>query len=480
MELMRQVENSIRTEGLIRAGERIVVAVSGGPDSMALLHVLFVLSKPYHLQLVAAHVNHCFRGEESDLEAETVRRYAAELGIPCEIGRIDVPAYIQETGMNAQAAARTKRYGFLFETAVRHRARKVALAHHADDQAETMLMRFLRGTGPSGLTGIPVKRIENKLELIRPLLRIYKTELERYCRLHEIPVCRDSSNALRKYFRNEVRLDVLPYLRRFNDKLPEALNRLADLMQAEDDWMEAEAARHFTRFVEVKRSDYAVECRIDASDFRALHLALQRRVIKLILNYVFTDSDMADFNRIEIVRQAVARDRGEAFRLDLGDEIQMVREYDDIRFARPASLQKSYSYDISQTAERILIPEAELELECGVISMADAVHWKERHSASDKRDEAVFDLDGLVFPLSVRSRRPGDRMAPYGLKGTKKVKDMFVDEKLAPARRDTIPLVLDADGRIIWIPGVRRSSLALVSEQTSRVFYMKVRHLQTD
>ncbi|TNJ62535.1 tRNA lysidine(34) synthetase TilS [Paenibacillus hemerocallicola] len=474
MELLKKVESAIRNEQLAEAGDRIVVAVSGGPDSMALLHVLFLLSGPMRLELVAAHVNHGFRPEESEREADTVAAYAAKLGVPCEIGRYDLPAFIADTGMNPQAAAREKRYSFLFETAVRHGASKIALAHNADDQAETLLMRILRGTGPSGLTGIPMRRTEKKVELIRPLLRIYKSEIERHCAGYGIPVCRDSSNDQRKYFRNAVRLDVIPYLREYNDKLPESLNRLADMMQAEDDWMEAEARKRFAELVEVGRSSERIECSLGATRFATLHVALQRRLIKLILNYVFLDADLSDYARIEAVRSVIVREQGEAISLDLHDRLKLIREYDTVRFVQAWQPPEPYEYFMENPDGLLLLPEAGTELESRLIEAEESSAvppWGEPNGHL----EACFDYDLLHFPLTVRSRQPGDRMEPLGLKGTKKVKDMFIDKKVPPAARGRVPLVLDAAGRIIWIPGVRRSTHATVSETTTRVLVMKVR-----
>ena len=189
-----------REEGLWSPGDTMVVAVSGGPDSMALLHVLHRLSATESLSLVAAHVDHGFRGEESAKEAESVRQYAASLGIPCESTFIDMPAYIEESRMNGQAASREKRYDYLLGVAHTYGASRIALAHHADDQAETVLMRILRGTGLGGLAGISISRPEKNVELIRPFLRTYKADILRYCKLWAIPYSQDSSNGQRYLF----------------------------------------------------------------------------------------------------------------------------------------------------------------------------------------------------------------------------------------------------------------------------------------
>lgn len=474
MELLRQVDYAIRSDNLVQAGDRIVVAVSGGPDSMALLHVLFMLAEERELELIAAHFNHGFRKEESEREADMVAAFAKRLGLPCEVGVCDMPVYIAETGMNAQAAAREKRYSFLFETAASYGAGKIAMAHHADDQAETVLMRLLRGTGPSGLAGIPMRRTEKNLELIRPLLRIYKSELECHCAAYELPVCYDSSNEQRKYFRNRVRLDVMPFLRRYNDKLPESLNRLADTMRAEDEWMDAETHSRFAELVSVERSGQRIGCTLETHGFIKLPLALQRRLIKLILNYVFSEADLSDFARIETVRSAISRERGESFTIDLHERLKLVRVYDTVRFVPSLPEFEPYVYVITAPDQVLLLPEAGLALECRLAQAEQTETLAAQAGGGIGTGEAFFDVDRVTFPLSVRSRQPGDRMEPLGLKGTKKVKDMFIDAKIPPDVRRTVPHVLDATGRILWIPGVRRSAHAPVTEQTARVLVMKV------
>ncbi|GAA3411722.1 tRNA lysidine(34) synthetase TilS [Paenibacillus hodogayensis] len=442
-----------------------MVAVSGGPDSMALLHVLARLAAKWRFGLIAAHVNHGFRVEESREEERIVAAYADSLGIPCDIGRFDLPAYIAGSGDNAQAAAREKRYAFLHDTASRHGARAIALAHHADDQAETVLMRLLRGTGPSGLAGMAMKRSEKKVELIRPFLRIYKSELERYCSVQHIPTCRDSSNEQRKYFRNAVRLDVMPFLQGYNERLPESLNRLADTMRAEDDWMEAEAHERFDKLVSVRRVEEQVQCSLDAGRFAGLHVALQRRLIKLILNYVFSEADLSDYVRIETIRNAIAKEKGRSIVLDLHERLKLVREYDHVVFMQTLPVPEHYEYAIAGTDGTLALAEAGVELQWKLIEASVPV-------VPTCQTEVWFDFDQLALPLKVRSRQPGDRMEPFGLKGTKKVKDMFIDEKVPPAIRHRIPLLLDAAGRIIWIPGMRRSAHATVSGRTSRILVM--------
>lgn len=463
--LVEQVRRIGHEEMLWSPGDCIVVAVSGGPDSVALLHILHHLAADpeLNLHLVCAHVNHGFRGKESDAEAEVVREMARGLGIPFELGVFDVPAYMKETGHGTQLAAREVRYEFLHRVAAKYQAASIALAHHADDQAETVLMRILRGSGPSGLAGMRMKRHEKNVELIRPLLRIYKNDLIQMCGKSDIPYVIDSTNLLPKYARNAVRLDVLPFLGQYNSGLTDSLNRLAEVIGVEDDFMQLQAEQAYQELVLVEGGVFTFKL----EPFIALHAALQRRLIKLILNYLPLGSEENDFIKIEAIRKGAIQDRPTTWSLDLGSGLRCIREYDTIRFVADAAGSSGlpYTYLVEHFPAEVLVPGTE---HCLRFTRNGAdMKPVSLDELGDK--EAAFDADKLLYPLTVRSRLPGDFMKVIGLNGSKKVKDIFIDAKIPPSSRLQIPMVTDAEGRIIWIPGVRRSAIAVVSEHTSSV-----------
>ncbi|AJY74950.1 tRNA lysidine(34) synthetase TilS [Paenibacillus beijingensis] len=468
-ELEQKLADIGAAERLWQAGDTLLVAVSGGPDSMALLHALHRLSERLGLTIAAAHVDHRFRGGESEREAQGVRAFAASLGIPCESAAIDVPAYIEETGMNLQAAARLLRYRFLHESAARLGASRIALAHHADDQAETVLMRVLRGTSTSGLAGIPLRRREKNVELIRPLLRMYKKELIRYCEDNSISYYVDSSNEKRDYFRNEIRLDALPYLSRYNDRLTESLCRLADIASAEDELLRLETEAAYTRLVTAKPG----ECEVSAAAFAGLHVALQRRLIKLILNYLGLENEPTPYERVETIRMASLAEAPATWKTDAGRGVIFRREYDLLRWTAPGTAGEdagqpasSFVYKAPEEGD-LAVPQSGLRFRFERLAPGS-------QTERQRRWEALFDLNGLTFPLTVRSRRPGDRMTVLGLNGSKKVQDMFIDAKIAPSRRGLVPLLTDGTGELLWIPGVRRSAKALPRKESSALLKVTV------
>lgn len=449
-ELLRRFARDTAGESWRTAGGVIVAGVSGGPDSMVLLHLLRTLAAEEGFRVVAAHVNHRFRGAESDAEEELVRQTAAAWGVGCETAAIDVPAYIAESGLNPEEAAREKRYGFLREAARRNGAGTIALGHHADDQAETVLMRLLRGSGLGGLAGIPARRNEQELELIRPLLRNTKNELLAYASRHSVPYAIDSSNADRRILRNAIRHDLLPALESYNPQARASLLRLAEMAAIEDDYMET-AARGEIGVTAVRSGEGWT---LDGRRFRRLHVALQRRLIKLILNYAEPARASFDFERVGEAAAAIAADQPSAIRIDLGAGWVCLREYDLAYIGPEPPAARPFGYEVRTPDADVNVPEAGVRLR---LSREEAFGAGQPESPW----EAWFDESALRFPLIVRSRRPGDRFEPLGLNGSKKVQDMFVDAKVPRSQRDRIPLLADATGAILWIPGLRRSRHAL-------------------
>ncbi|MDF2926308.1 MAG: tilS [Paenibacillaceae bacterium] len=468
MDLVEQLHETIARHKLFAPGDRIVVAVSGGPDSTALLHLLFLLSARWGWNLVAAHANHGFRPEESEREAGLIREQVLGLGIPFAYEQLDVPAHLEQHGGNPQEAARELRYRFLRAAAGKWQAQKIALAHHAGDQAETVLMRILRGTGITGLAGISMIRQEGNVQLVRPLLRMDKNTLEDFLAARGIPYSVDSSNGKLKYTRNRIRLETIPFLAQYNPSIVESLNRLAELASADDDYMEQEAAIIFRKIANAEPGSV----RFSRGDCLGLHVALQRRFIKLILNYLSESMEHHDFPAVEQVRNSLASDAKPNAEIGLPGGICLIREYDRVQLVhnRLPKADMAYTYPLEGISGSIFIPEA-----AGWISY----QFKEADEAPGAAfvHEACFDAAGLSYPLQVRNRRQGDRMQVFGLNGSKKVKDIFIDAKVPASLRDRVPILTDGRGHLLWIAGHRRSTHAPVTEAARQVFCITFRPL---
>ncbi len=459
MALREKAERFMKEKGLLKRHDRVLAAVSGGPDSMALLHLLHSLSDEWELTLAVVHVNHMIRGQEADEEAELVRHYAASLGVDFHLVSVNIPAVLEQFGGNLQDAARVKRHEALSDLAKKQHMHKAALAHHADDQAETYLMRMIKGSSPAGLRGMEASRTINGLELIRPLLRVYKEDILQYCHQHEIPYRIDSSNENKTYMRNRIRLELIPYLQRMNPRIAQVINQTAQLLQEDEQYMEQEAVRWMDEHVHSKGRSY--QLKRDA--FRGLHIALQRRVIKLILSYLSAGKPVWDFHKLERLRMAIASNETRSRRVEAGHNITCFIQYDEIRFE---TFQEplSYEYKIHALPER-------LELEGASLTFS-VLSAHEFCGESADCGQAWFDLDEIHLPFTIRTRRPGDRMQPKGMSGSKKVKDIFIDEKVRMEDRDKLPLLFDGQDRLLWIPTVRRSKFALITSKTKRILHI--------
>ncbi len=466
--LVNTVRQTIAEQQLLQQGDRVVAAVSGGPDSVALLHALAEISQEFDARIVVGHVNHGLRGEESDAEQRYVEHLTARLGLLCECRHVDVRGALRLSGGgNVQETARTLRYEALAEIAASCGASKIALGHHADDQAETVLMRIIRGTGVSGLRGIPVRRkLSADLELIRPLLRIRKETIEAYCSMHQLEPRMDSSNEKRDYTRNAVRLDVIPYLSNWNPQLASALQQLTDMATADDDYMEAEAVKACERVVRKEYGGYTA----DRSALLSLHIALQRRLIKLILNYLFSGFSGWDYEGIERIRVSISAERPSTIGFDIGSGFRFEREYEQLYWGVPrhSGDTSDYLYAVTHEGGCYPLPCADAALQ---VERFNGTRMPEPHS---NLYEAYFDAEALLFPLYVRSRKPGDRIRIFGLSGSKKVKDILIDRKVPPSERDRLPLVTDAEGRILWIPGLARSDTALLVPDSKRILRLQL------
>lgn len=431
---------------------------------MALLHALWCLSPEEDWKIVAVHVNHQLRGEASEADQAYVETCCREWGIPCDIRRVDVSARLRERGGNLQDVARRLRYAAFREAAVKAGADKLALAHQADDQVETVLMRFLRGTGIGGLAGIPLSRPWNGMVLVRPLLPFFREEIEAYCREEGLKPRRDESNDSPAYTRNRLRHRLIPQLAEFNPRVKEAILKLS-LLAAEEEkvWerLEAEASEKVT----VRRGEW--EIALDVPALREQPVALQRRLIKLHLNYLVKDGAVeVPMNAVDRVLSLAAAG-GTGSRVHLPGNLEAEREYERLHLRK---VDGGGSPAPGGTVVSLAVPGVTSLPEMGGVIEA---RLAERPLTAGELSGrwAVFDADRLEHPLHVRPRRPGDRMRLLGLAGSKKVKEIMIDAKVPRRMRNRLPMVIHGE-EIIWIPGLRRSDWAPVTNQTRRYLYL--------
>jgi len=462
--LDRLADEVIARHGLIADGDCILVGVSGGPDSVALLHLLAARASAERLRLGVAHLDHGLR-PEAEADADFVRSMAEGLGLDVYVERADVAGMQRRSHLSLEEAAREARYDFLRKTAGRHGYAKVALGHHADDNAETLLLNLLRGSGPLGLGSIrPIR----EGVYIRPLIRATRSDIEQYLRNRKLPFLTDRTNTDTAILRNRIRHRLFPLLESdYRPGVRAILSRTAEVLADEDDWIEGLLKPVMARMT-MGRSPGRLT--IAAADFGQMPLAAARRIVRAAVRSVQGDLRRIGFVHVEQIIQ-LSRRRGKAGPLHLPGDVRVRIEQDELVFERRAAagvpaLQREppdeYEYTLSG---------------CGVLTIqetGDRISLSEvpRDAVADPKaaepQTAFLDRDAVHFPVTVRNRRPGDRFAPLGAGGTQKLKKFFNDHKVPSAVRRYCPLLVSA-GRILWVSGYRIDQQARVGHHTRTV-----------
>jgi tRNA(Ile)-lysidine synthase len=426
--------------------EALLIGVSGGADSVALLSVLVELGWKLHV----CHLNHQLRGAESDGDAEFVRQLAAHYDLPSSIEAVTI--------VPDEDSARRARQEFFGRVAEHTGLKKLLLAHTADDQVETFLLRLLRGAGVPGLVGIWPERQLGTLRVIRPLLKIRRVEIMEYLAAKKLSYREDKSNADTRYTRNRVRHELLPLLEReYNPSIRDVLLNTAEILRDEDFYLLHHVAQRF----------YMAACQNDAVNVKTLAnypTAIQRRVLRFWLGGDSENGPSFTFDQIEAVRHAALGDSPSAA-IDLPDDLVIYREYEWLQKARRKDLEPvKGSWSLNLSGETVI-------RELGVRFVLE-------HSDESSNLKECFDADALGEKLFVRTWGNGDRFQPLGMGETKKLQDFFVDEKVPRLKRGRVPLVCTADGSIAWVVGQRIAEPFKVREDTRRILCARVESIQ--
>lgn len=465
--MLKQIRKTITAYSMLEQGDRLVVAVSGGPDSVALLRILALLTDEYGLHLTAAHLNHGLRDAEADAEEAFVRRLAAEMGITCVCKKADIRSLQRQTRRSLEEIGREERYRFLDETADLCGAGKIALGHHRDDQAETVLLHLLRGSGPEGLRGIlPVR----EGRIIRPLLEVGRAQIIEFLDCEKAAYVTDSSNVNPLFLRNRIRNELIPDLiSRYNPRLVEGLCQMAGIVRREDDYLKGVVRQILARW---GGQPGCSPMTLPLADFRLLHESLQARLIKGLLEEASPQHNGIGYRHVEAVVLLARRAGGGEALLNLPFGIRVIcnREFLKIQKGDESGrrLRRSPRFEYA-----VAIPATICIEEIGWTVRLEWVEKPEPARMREQPEVAFMDYDCLSLPLTLRNMRPGDRVAPLGSGGTKKLKDYFIDGRIPRSRRSMIPLLVDACS-IVWIGGERISERVRVTERTRRVLRAEI------
>jgi len=448
---------TIKEYQLLEPGDLVVVGVSGGADSTALLHLLHAHQKTLGISLQVAHLNHMLRKGEAELDANFVKGLAQKLNLPAVVEAINVEEMAKKEKLGIEEAARMARYQFFERVAEQIGAQKIAVGHTADDNVETFLMRLLRGSGLRGLCGIPPKRGK----IIRPLIKIWRREIEEYVGKLKLVPRRDHTNYESKYLRNSVRLKLIPQLKIYNLNIKEVLLQTILLLTGDYFYLEDEAKKALEQ-MESSENDQQVV--LDLKAFKTLPRALQKYSLRLAIEKIKGDLKELGFVHFrDILRQL---DSSEKWELHLPGEILIMGKEGKIILCQkslPPSFAKSFRYPLPIPGE-IEIKEVEKKVRSSLV---------EKMEQEINSNVAFVDYQALGKEVVVRSKMTGDRFCPLGMKGTKKLQDFFIDEKIPFEEREKIPIV-ESGGKIIWVGGWRLDERARVTEKTKKIVKFEI------
>lgn len=462
--LAKKVIQTIRKYKMLSPGEKVLVAVSGGPDSICLLNLLHNLRPFLGCELAVFHLNHKLR-KEADKEQTFVRRVCKNLNIPYWTKSFTIKRYAQQNNLNLEVAGRQIRYKLLFSTAQKHDCQKIALGHTADDNAETVLMKLIRGSGITGLGGIfPVKQAEEsgQSKIIRPLIEISHQEVLAYLKSQHLSYCLDPSNLDQRYFRNRVRLQLLPQLEKYNPRIRKSLAQISFFCQKLEEYFQQETLRIFPVLVKCLPGKII----IDFNKLLCYNYITQTYVIKRALHLLKPKSEIS-FAHISSILNLTQSGK----QIQLPDNLVAQRLYDKLVL----NYEKKKSLKIPIAGLKIpgitFIPE--LNLKITVTTRKSKIFNK----CLIQRDKwkIFLDQDKIKSPLFIRFRKKGDRFFPFGGHGSKKLKDFFIDEKIPRLERERIPLLIGND-KIIWVIGYRRAATAPVTENTKNILTIKANY----
>jgi len=446
--LIVQATDTIKKHSMLKGGETVLVGLSGGPDSVCLLSVLHRLKDVFNLTLHAVYVDHNLRPGETPAEIAYCTKLCHDMKVDFRVKSIDVKGYVKEHGGNKQEAARDLRYRAFHEAAMEIRADRISLAHNADDQAETVFMRLIRGTGASGLAGMPAKRGP----IIRPLLEIERKDIEDFLGSENIRYVVDSSNLQTDYFRNKFRLMIMPEFKKMNPKLIQGMNNTVSILQEEERYLDVIVTKTLMKMIS-RKADNRLE--LFLSPMEAMDIVILRRLLRRGLDETEGLRGISFAHIEDIIR--LVREGSSGDRIYLPKGTRVIKDYSllVITSERPRTI----------AACELDVPGEVAIVGAGVVVKAS--FEEDGEDFGDGKTSVLLDAGHMDFPLRIRPRRPGDCFFPFGFGKRKKLQDFFVDEKVPRDERDSIPLVLTGED-ILWVAGYRADDRFRVTGSTKK------------
>ena len=449
-----EVLKTVKENNLIAENEGVVVALSGGPDSVCLLHVLHRMSGEMNLKIYAAHLNHKIRGLEAYMDSLYVMKLCEELQIPCFIRAIDVPKYCSDNKLGLEDGARKLRYEIFDEIREKVGADKIAIGHNKNDQAETVLMRIMRGTGLQGLRGIEYKRDGG---IIRPILDISREDIEKYCEENNLTPRIDRTNLEAIYSRNKIRLKILPYMKEeFNENIVGSIVRMSNNIKVDSDYIDSQAEKAYG---EICRK-YEDGVYMFVGSLEEEHEAIKTRLVINAIREVLGDVNSIDKKHIDDVLNLMEKNKiGKKINLPRGLYAYRFNDYILITLKEINYENLEYTYEIEPGTE-VYIAELGKTFKSKIVDIGDF------NAENLGKNVQYIDFKKINGNITLRNRHQGDKIILRG--GTKKIKELFIGMKIPREERSFVPLIVN-EGNIVSVCGYRISANYLVDENTEKI-----------
>jgi tRNA(Ile)-lysidine synthase len=452
--ILDRVKKTIREYKLLEKKDRILISYSGGVDSTGMLTLLLELRQEWSFELFLGHFNHKLR-QAADEDEQFVRRMANRYSLPLFIGSKDVRSYARKKKLNIEEAGRELRYDFLKRTALRIGEAKIATGHTLTDQAETFLMRLMRGAGLRGLGGI-FPSVEGTI--IRPLIQVERQDIEAYLKEKGIEFRIDESNLDRRFLRNRIRLDLIPYIKKnFAPEIVSSLGRIASIIREEDSLLGKIAQEKAEKAISINNNRISLQ----AKPLRSLPQAIARRIVRDFISELRGNLRQISFEDVESILRLK---EGKEFPLRKDHVLRREKDQIFLKKRTPPKRNYEYRWEGKGTLE---IKEIKLRFEGKKLKRG-----KSLTNDFDDQTSAFLDLEKLKFPLLVRNRREGDRYQPLGAPGQKKLKEIMRAKGIPLSERERRPVFLSGE-KIVWILGLPVSEMFRVEQGTSDIFAIK-------
>ncbi|MGQ9844885.1 MAG: tRNA lysidine(34) synthetase TilS [Caldisericia bacterium] len=452
MDLIKKIKNFISNNSLITENDRILVGLSGGPDSIFLLYFLI---NNFKNKIVIAHINHKLRGTDSDLDEKFVRKVSQKLKIPLYVKREDVKKLSRENKKSIEECGREVRFSFFKKILKVENLTKIALGHNFDDNIETIILNFIKGSGTKGLTGISEK-INN---IVHPIINIKKSDILNYLNANKIEYRTDKTNFEDEFLRNKIRNYLIPIIEKeFNKNFKEKVVSLSNILKYEDNLIE-NIIENLERDVLIFNDDFTL---IELNKFKNLDLAIKRRLIRKVISYLTEKESLREYSLEHIDKVISLENKKTGSKIELPKGIIAIKDKDKIIFERKNTTIEDFYIEITSLGS---YKEIGMKIDLFLV---------EKVSFDQDPFISFFDYDKIDFPLKIRKPKFGEKFKPLGLNNYKKLQDFFVDSKIPKDIRWNLPILLDKKNDILWLIGLRISEAYKVTDLTKRVICIKI------